>query len=315
MKPFGIILSAIALIAVGSWVALRKPTGSPATLLAGATQVTATSTITPIPATPTLDYLSTAQAEKAQAVTAADVSRRNELDAQQAALVAQQAAIYAQQTADGAQVAALQLTATLGAQEIERSAISATAGSVAATRQAASITDWNNRMTATVQAPSLMLTAAHAESQAAMAKYDGPVRAVSSVLFGLASVGLVVVMGFAIRGRQPAEIITEMAPLPVAHIHTSPSEAERVEPPPCTEQQWHAWSWQMLNGGSAAVGEWETFGSPFVGTEYRLGVYKWAVKHKMIGIDGPSKRQVLNDKGTAFCQEYLGATSPTEGFA
>lgn len=302
-KPFGIILSVIALIAVGSWVALRKPTGGPATLLAGATLIPASSTITPIPATPTLDYLATAQAEKAAAVNAADVSRRNELDAQQAALVAQQAAIYAQQTADGAQIAALQLTATLGAQEIERSAISATAGSVAATRQAASITDWNNRMTATVQAPSLMLTAAHAESEAAMAKYDGPVKAISGVLLGITGVGLVIVMGLAIAGRQPPVVITEaVSELPPAHIHVNATTTEYTTPP-CTPEQWFEWSGAMQTGASAAIGEWERASSPFVGTEYRLGLYRWAVKQKLIEV--VSGKQVLSAWGRQFCEEYI----------
>jgi hypothetical protein len=256
---------------------------------------TANNTITPSPVpSPTLDYLATAQAERDTAVNAAEAARRAELDAQQGE-------IYAQETSQMVQLAALQITATMGAQTIELAAIRATDNVVGATRQADQRLMWQAQASATAQAPAFMLRAAQAEADANNAQIKGVLQPLASLILSISALGMVVVFWAAIAGRQHPEIVTIEQSLPVTHIHTA-QVSERIDPPDRTPEQWSSWSTWMLAGGSASVAEWETSVSPFRGSEYRMGVYKWAVKNKMIAI--VNRIQVLTDRGREYCTAH-----------
>ncbi len=249
---------------------------------------------------PTIDFLATAQTEKANAVSAAEAARRAELDAQQGE-------IYAVQTAQAANIAEMQATMTINAQTIEIAAIRATENSVNATRQAAVIVDRNNQATATAQAPALLLIAKQAEGKAQAASMNALIEPWLKLLTLISIIGVIGLAGVVIAGRQPPQVVTVEQPLPVTHIHTA-RVTERIEPPACTPEQWQSWSTWMLAGGSASVAEWETSISPFRGSEYRMGVYKWAVKNRMIAI--VDRAQVLTDRGRDYCRAH---TNPSPG--
>lgn len=262
-------------------------------------------TVSPSPVpSPTLDYLATAQAERDTAVNAADAARRAELDAQQGE-------IYAVQTAQSANVEALRATMTLGAQSLEIASLRVTEDMLSATRQSAAISDWQNRATATAQAPALMLAVKQAEGKAQAASMNALIEPWLKLLTLISIIGAISLIGIAIVGRQPPQIVTVEKPLPVTHI-TRGTVTEVISPPECTSVQWDAWSRWMLGGGSAALDEWEYSGSPFRGSEYRLGIYKWAVKNKMIAI--VNRAQVLTDRGREYCQAHL-TPSPDDNLA
>lgn len=280
----------ITLLAI---LSLTACTSTPTPAPVQAVFATANNTPSPVPS-PTQDYLATAQVERDTAVNAADAARRAELDAQQGE-------IYAVQTAQSANIIALQATMTLGAQSLELAAMRITEGMVGATRQAAAITDRNNQATATAQAPALMLAAKQAEGKAQAASTNALIEPWLKLLTMASIIGAIALVGVAIIGRQPPEIVTVEQSLPVTHIHTE-QVSERIDPPACTAEQWQSWATWMLAGGSASVAEWETSISPFRGSEYRMGIYKWAVKNKMIAI--VNRIQVLTDRGREYCQAH-----------
>lgn len=317
MKAIGsvlLVVAALILISVGylgiTSSSLQKKVGEPAAAPAASTAagraaiMAVVETSTPGPTgTSTPDLVATAEIERDAAIAAADVARRAELDAQQIS-------VYAQQTADGAQIAALNATMTLGAQTIQLASIHATDNSVSATRQAAAITDRNNAGTVTALAPQQLLAAKKTEAEAETAKMRAYVQPVASLILSIAALGMTIVFAVAIAGRQPAQVVeVETASGPgVTHIDKR-YVTEVIDAPFCTAEQWQSWSTWMLAGGSASVAEWETSISPFRGTEYRLGLYKWAVKNKMIAI--VDRVQVLTDRG----REYVTAHSPAVDLA
>ncbi len=308
MKAIGsvlLVLVALILISVGylriTSSILQKKVGEPSATPAASTAVgqaaimavVETSTLAGPTGTPTSDLVATAQLERDAAIVAADASRRAELDAQQML-------VYAQQTAESVQIAALNATMTLGAQTIQLASIHATDNAVSATRQAAAIADRNNSATATAVAPARLLAAKQQAAAAETARMSAYVSPVANLILSISAFGFVIVFGMAIRGRQEPQYIEAPA---VTHIHRG-NVISVIEGPPCTAEQWRAWATWMQAGGSAAVGDWETASSPFRGTEYRLGLYRWAVKNKMIAI--VDRVQVLTDLG----REYVTAHSP-----
>jgi len=292
--------------------------GKESALAAPAATRAPTNTVRPtvIPS-PTIDLVATANTDAVIARNEAVVSNEN-------ALKERAAAAAARETADGLQITALQLTEQIGQHQVDKAALELKAAEIHATERAKELTPQAEQISATrtqssvqatqtLEAPTQIVRMAQAQADAQYAGIRAVTEPIASLLWPLVGIGFVIVAGFAIRGRQPPEIVEVVSDAgPGVTWIKKGNRAERIDAAPCTREQWEAWAPAMLNGHSGSINAWEYAGSPFTGGEYRKpgGLHEWAIQNEIIAItDGVQK---LTNFGREYCLTRTTSPSPID---
>jgi len=284
-----------------------SPAAEPAAIMADVQ--TARPTIEP---SSTPDYQATvtsaqsmADATSQAALQTVSVAQAQALDDQQKAIWAQEAAVKAQEgkaRADADKEQALAMQANIRVTE-EVLAITQTVLDlkvIAATQAQPAL------ITANLQAQA---DASRAVKDAQIGPYVAPLAALSLIIM-LVCVALFLALKVADRWYQRSLLEHPIKKEPTYQTVSltnseNPNVIYHIPPPPTTVQKFTTWATALLySGWSAAVDAWETKDSPFLGKEYRNGLYVWAVRNDLLkrDVDG---RQVPSDRGRAVLEKLL----------